>query len=163
MSVNKFQPHVYVIPEDRADEEIANGFVLHDQVQQRQIQVLPCANGWPGVLAKLKIEYLPHLRGFKQGNLVLLIDYDGKYEKRRKQFDDEVPDELKERVFVLGAKETPEQLKSKLKMNFEAIGQALADDCFYNRTSLWDHEQLKHNDPDRGRLFTSVRKIMFGE
>ena len=33
--MNKFQPHVFVIPEDRKDEQIANGFVVHEQVDAR--------------------------------------------------------------------------------------------------------------------------------
>jgi hypothetical protein len=34
--MNKFIEHVLVIPEDEADEEIANGFVLHELVDARE-------------------------------------------------------------------------------------------------------------------------------
>lgn len=37
MSVNKYKPHVFVIPEDDADRQIADGFVLHPGVAARQV------------------------------------------------------------------------------------------------------------------------------
>lgn len=161
MSVNKFLPHVFVIPEDRADEQIANGFVLHDQVSTTRIQVLPCADGWAGVLEKFKIEYIPYLRNFKEGFVVLLIDFDGRYERRRKAFDEVVPDDLKKRVFVVGAKETPEALRSALGKNSEEIGSVLAEECYQGSASLWCHDHLKHNEPDRQQLVQSIKPILF--
>ena len=161
MSVNKFQPHVYVIPEDRADEQIANGFVLHDQIDTRQIRVLQCANGWGDVLEKFEIEYIPYLRKWPVAHVVLLIDFDAQYEGRRKRFDDAIPADLKNRVFVVGAKETPEALKQALKMNFEKIGGSLAEDCYQGTVRLWSHELLSHNEPDRLHLVETVRSIVF--
>lgn len=161
MSVNKYQPHVFVIPEDRADEQIANGFVLHDQVKTRQIQILPSAGGWPSVLDKFRTEYIPHLRSFRDGHVVLLIDFDGHYERRRKAFDDEVPNDLKDRVFVVGAKETPEILRQALGETWERIGISLANDCYNGTVNVWANDHLKHNEPDRLRLVQSVRSIVF--
>lgn len=46
MSTNKYSNHLLVLPEDEANQEIANGFVLHPQVNQRLIQVLPHSRGW---------------------------------------------------------------------------------------------------------------------
>ncbi len=45
MSVNKYLPHVFVLPEDDANRQLASGF--HLQVpwdRQRQMQVL--SSGW---------------------------------------------------------------------------------------------------------------------
>ncbi len=51
MSVDKYQPHVYVLPEDDANRQLANGFLLRvDPTRQRQMQVLPVAGGWQNVL-----------------------------------------------------------------------------------------------------------------
>lgn len=161
MSVNRYLPHVYVIPEDRADEELANGFVLHDQVQVRQIQVLPCADGWPGVLEKFRTEYISHLRNHKDGYVILLIDFDAEYENRRDRFDKAVPDDLKNRVFVVGSRETPELLRQELGKSFEEIGLSLAEDCYKGTATLWGHDQLKHNEPDRLRLVQTVKSILF--
>ncbi len=42
MSVNRALPHVLVLPEDDANRQIANGFLLAlDSSVQRRIQVLP--------------------------------------------------------------------------------------------------------------------------
>jgi hypothetical protein len=163
MSVNKYQAHVFVIPEDRADEQIANGFVLHDQVNTRRIQVLPCANGWSSVLEKFQTEYIPHLRSYQHGYVVLLIDFDNKYTSRRAEFDKVVPDDLKNRTFVVGAKQTPELLRQALGKNWEDIGLSLADDCYSGLVVVWGHDHLKHNEPDRLRLIQCVRSFLFGK
>lgn len=161
MSVNKNKPHVYVIPEDRADEQLANGFVLHDQVKPRQIQVLPCANGWSGVLDKFLTEYVLYLRNYQAGHVILLIDFDTKYDIRRDHFDQAVPDDLKSRVFVVGAKETPEILRQALGGSLEEIGLSLAEDCYNGTLTAWNHGQLKHNEPDRLRLLQTIKSILF--
>ena len=161
MSVNKFRPHVYIIPEDHANEQIANGFVLHDQVMERHIQVLPCASGWPSVLEKFETEYISHLRNYNDGYVILLIDFDDNYQSQRERFDKAVPDDLKNRVFVIGAKETPELLKHELSGSLEDIGLSLADDCYKGTAYAWGHDHLKHNEPDRLRLIESVKSILF--
>jgi hypothetical protein len=161
MSVNKFLPHVFVIPEDRADEQIANGFVLHDQVDTRQIQVLQCADGWGDVLEKFEIEYIPYLKNHRDGYVILLIDFDLQYDGRRERFDKAVPGDLKNRVFVVGAKETPETLRQALGMRFEDIGLSLAEDCYQGTVDLWNHDLLSQNEPDRIRLLETVRSIVF--
>ncbi len=40
MSVNKFLPHVLVLPEDDADSQLANGFLLNRRCLIQRIQVL---------------------------------------------------------------------------------------------------------------------------
>ena len=50
MSVNKFQPHVLVLPEDDANRQLANGFLLDQYVSTHKIQVLPKVGGWTQVL-----------------------------------------------------------------------------------------------------------------
>ncbi len=118
-------------------------------------------NGWGDVLEKFEIEYIPYLRKWPVAHVVLLIDFDAQYEGRRKRFDDAIPADLKNRVFVVGAKETPEALKQALKMNFEKIGGSLAEDCYQGTVRLWSHELLSHNEPDRLHLVETVRSIVF--
>lgn len=159
MSVNKYLPHVIVVPEDRADEQIANGFLLHDQVKNLGVE-RPAA-GWSGVLEKFKIELIPYLDKYKEGRAILLIDFDNKYEDRRDHFEQAIPGILKDRVFVVGVKATPEEFKQSLKKDFETIGMELADNCFRNIDGLWTHDHLAHNNPDRVRLTHAVRPILF--
>ena len=49
MSVNVFQPHLMVLPEDDANRQIVNGFLLDPSLNQRAIQPLPIDGGWSKV------------------------------------------------------------------------------------------------------------------
>lgn len=40
MSVNKYSPHVLVLPEDKANSEIANGFLLHPFIKERSFSCI---------------------------------------------------------------------------------------------------------------------------
>lgn len=159
--MNKYKDHVYVIPEDDADRQIADGFVLHHRIDSRQIQVMPIARGWPNVLSSFRDEYIQILRNNPRSHVVMIIDFDGHTDDRRAKFENEVPEQLRARVFVVGAKDTPEILKNSLKLSFEKIGIALAVDCDEDTTEHWDHEQLRHNDAERKRLVQTVKPFLF--
>jgi hypothetical protein len=45
MSVNRYQPHVLVLPEDDANRQMANGFLLDQYLSTRKIQVLEEVDG----------------------------------------------------------------------------------------------------------------------
>jgi hypothetical protein len=163
--MNRYAQRVYIIPEDDCDRQLANGFVLHDQVKSSRVQVEEPAGGWREVIKTFTTEYIPLLRADqegKEGYVVMLIDFDGYYADRRKEFEDAIPGDLKERVFVVGSKATPEDLKKSLAKNYEQIGLLVADDCFAGTVTIWNHDHLKHNDPDRIRLLSIVKPILFG-
>ena len=161
MSVNKSKPHLYVIPEDDADRQIANGFALHWGVDTRQYQVIPPPGGWPQVLSLFKQEYIPALRRNALTHLVLLIDFDGRGDDRYRRFAEEIPADLAERVYVLGPRDEPEDLKRELGLSLEQIGTALADDCAGSSIGNWGHDHLVHNEPERVRLADNVRPFLF--
>ena len=48
--MNKQVPHVFVLPEDDANRQLANGFVLDGGLDGRRIQILEEAGGWMEVL-----------------------------------------------------------------------------------------------------------------
>jgi len=50
MSVNKYLPHVLVLPEDDANRQLANGFQLDVFLATRRMQILEEAGGWQEVL-----------------------------------------------------------------------------------------------------------------
>lgn len=159
MSVNKYTPHVYVIPEDDADRQIAVGFVLHDRVQSRRVQVVEPAGGWPKVLDSFKTEYLPLLQN-QNTHVVMLIDFDGTPVERRARFNAEIPVEVRDRVFVIGPLMEPEGLKNALdKADLEDIGWHLANDCDGDRLETWGHVQLLHNEDERLRLVRNCKAI----
>jgi hypothetical protein len=161
MSVNKFKPHIYVIPEDRRNEQIANGFAQHPSVMTRQMQVVEPACGWEKTLDTLRDEYVALLRQHHNAYVVLVIDFDGSCEKRRKFCDSEIPEDVRDRVFVVGSQIDPETLKRSLDKNYEDIGRSLADDCDGDKLDFWGHEQLMHNESDRLRLVQVVKPFLF--
>jgi hypothetical protein len=162
MSLNKYNPHVIVIPEDRADEQIANGFARHDQVRSRQIQIVNPAGGWRSVLKVFEKDYIRHLREHPHGHVIMVIDFDGHFDDRRPEFDRSIPDDLKRRVFVVGPMQTPQALRRELGLTFELIGNALAENCYLGTETVWLHAQLRHNEDDRRRLLEIVKPILFG-
>jgi hypothetical protein len=159
--MNKYAPHVYVIPEDDANRQIADGFVLHPRVKEARIKVVPPAGGWSKVLKTFHDEYIPKLHDFSGTHIVMLIDFDDQVAKRTADFAQEIPTEFESRVFVIGAKHNPEILKKEVKKSFEEIGKLLADDCDAGIAGLWGHEQLSHNDVDRKRLAETVMLFLF--
>jgi hypothetical protein len=161
VTMNKYAFHIYVIPEDDRNRQIADGFVLHHQVNDARIQVLPPAGGWPKVLKTFRDEYIPKLVGSKLAHVVMLIDFDDQIEKRRADFEQVIPEEFKARVFVVGLKHDPETLKKGLNIGYEGIGEILADDCATGDAEHWNHEQLQHNDADRQRLVQTVKPFLF--
>ena len=50
MSVNRYKPHVLVLPEDDASRQLVNGFILDQSLPTRTIQVLEVAGGWNEVV-----------------------------------------------------------------------------------------------------------------
>lgn len=160
MGVNKYQPYVYVLPEDDADRQLANGFHLEiDWNRQRRMQVLPEAGGWRHVLELFKSEYISKMEQNPNQFIVLLIDFDGEVD-RLGEAKAVIPQHLADRVFVLGAWGEPENLKAALG-SYDNIGSALARDCREETDMTWRHDLLQHNASELDRLRTHVRPILF--
>ena len=160
MSVNKYLPHLLVLPEDKADSDIVNGFLLHPQLNERSIQVLPPASGWVAVVEKFERDYIPTMRQYSKRQMVLLIDFDKK-DDQFEHISNKIPHDFKDRVFVLGVLDEPEKLKRSLGKNFESIGEALAANCAENTDELWRHDLLKHNQPELERMISSIKPFLF--
>jgi hypothetical protein len=158
--MNKEKPHLLVLPEDRANTQIVNGFLLDSAVDVRRLKVLKEAGGWGVVLKQFQNDYLRHLRMYPESHILLLIDFDNNPD-RGTEARKSIPADLYERVFILGAKSTPEALKKALNIPFEEIGQGLAKDCQNENEGFWDHEHLKHNSDELARLRMRVSKFVF--
>jgi hypothetical protein len=159
--MNKYALHVYVIPEDDRDRQIADGFVLHHQVKDARILVVPPAGGWPEVIKTFRDDYVKFLRNYRLAHVVMLIDFDGHVDERRVQVEQQIPDDLKERVFVVGSKDEPETLKKALNISYEEIGKSLANDCAAGTVQHWGHEQLHHNEAVLQRMVQTVKPFLF--
>jgi hypothetical protein len=165
MSGNREQPHVIVLPEDEANEKIANGFILSLNINARAIIIDKYAGGWRKVVSKFLDQLVPEMRKYRACLAVLLIDFDcyegSSHQDRLYKVTGEIPDDLKNRVFVLGVLSEPEKLRAKSRMSFEKIGETLADGCPENKSELWMDELLRHNETELSRILLSVRPFLF--
>jgi hypothetical protein len=158
--MNKYLPHVFVLPEDDANRQLANGFQLDPLLDDRRMQILQVAGGWQEVLNRFKEDHVPEMDRNANQFMVLLIDFDKK-EDRLDNVRAVIPDRLKERVFVLGAWSNPEELRQNLGVSYEAIGLAMAKDCRDNADVTWAHNLLCNNAGELERLREHVRPILF--
>lgn len=158
---NKYKPHVLVLPEDDANRQIANGFILNVNIKGPVIQILPIADGWMKLIAKFEQEHINALRDYPDRQLVLLIDFDNHLD-RLTWIQAKIPPDIENRVFVLGVLSEPETLKASLNhQGFEAIGASLSQDCVNNSEVVWGHALLKHNRTELIRLINYVKPILF--
>lgn len=155
MSANHYRPHLLVIPEDDANREIVNGFRNHLLVNFRQVQVENVAGGWEKALETFATEHAAPMRKYGDRHVLILIDLDGK-ESRIERAKRAIPEDLKERVFIMGSLETPERLAAALGMSKEKIGEALADECAGRGDQLWSCGLLAHNAPELARMQASI-------
>lgn len=135
--MNKYKPHLLVLPEDQANNDILNGFLLHDALDSRAIQPLPLGGGWPNVRRKFISEYAETMRNHPNRHVVLLVDFD-KHDDRYAKMMEGVPDDVADRVFVIGVWSEPEDLPRQELGTREELGLKLAQDCFDNSRLVWD-------------------------
>ncbi len=161
MSVNKFLPHVLILPEDDANRQLANGFHLAlEPPFIRRVQVLTEVGGWINVRDRFISDHVFEMKKYPNRYMVLLIDCDGR-ENRLQEVKDVVPPELTGRVFVLGVLSEPEALKQGNAGSYEDIGLALARDCRDGTNVVWDQPLLRHNANELGRLRQDVCPMLF--
>ena len=160
MAANKHIPHLYVIPEDDANRQMAVGFEKDDRIRARAIQIVAPAGGWVKALEKLEVDYFTLLRSNQNSHVLVLIDCDAKSNRINNAFA-KVPSEIKERVFILGTLNEPEVLKRSLNTPLEKIGELIIEECFDANQKIWQHEQLKHNATEVARLKSVLFNIVF--
>ena len=159
MSVNRYKPHVLVLPEDDANRQLANGFLMDESLTARGIQVLEVAGGWIEVLDRFKSDHISGMDKHPDRFMVLLIDFDGKQD-RLSRAKIEIPARFIDRVFILGVWTEPEALRASLG-SYETIGKAMAKDCREETGTTWGHALLQHNASEIDRLRRHVRPILF--
>jgi len=161
MSANKDQPHVLVLPEDDANRQLALGFYVQiESNRQRRMQILRPARGWPRVMNEFVSVHSREMKNCPLRFMVLLLDFDSDIE-RLERLRAEVPADLRERVFIIGALRDPEDLKETIQLSYEEIGSDLAKDCREDTDTIWGHELLRHNASELDRLRQDVRPILF--
>lgn len=160
--MNREKDHIVILPEDRANEEIINGFIQNlNIVNDRAVKVERPIGGWVKTLDKFNDDHAPKMRKYLNRLVVLVIDFD-RDEHRLEHMTAKIPDDLKDRVFVVGTFSNPEDLRTVVKQSFEDIGDSLADDCFNETDKLWSHDLLKHNKDELSRMTIPVKSLIFG-
>jgi hypothetical protein len=160
LSVNKAKPHIFVLPEDDANRQLANGFHLNVAWNKdRQMQVLKPAGGWAELLKSFLAEHVVEMQRCPTRFMVLIIDLDGKL-RRLEKAKAGIPKDIADRVFILGVLTEPEDLRAQLG-TYETIGRAMADDCRDETSTTWDHELLQHNATELDRLRDHIRPLLF--
>ncbi|MDX9944468.1 MAG: hypothetical protein RBS35_06705 [Azonexus sp.] len=160
-SVNNYLPHVMVLPEDDANRQIVNGFLKDPSLNLGAIRPLPIAGGWGKVREDLSASQAAQLRNHRQRHLVLLIDFDGQVDERTQSFQAAIPEDVRDRVYVLGTQDEPEPLRKNCGVSLEKIGEQLAYACAHGEAGLWDHSMLKHNRAEVARLIQNVKPFLF--
>jgi hypothetical protein len=160
MSVNKYKPHVLVIPEDDANRQLAIGFRLHHTVNARSVKIMTPAGGWHSVLEVFEEEYIPYLNAYSTAHVVLVVDFDDN-EHRWEQCQQRIPESVRSRVFVIGSRDEPETIRRDLQISLEQIGLLLAGDCHKDDFGLWRTPHFEHNSSELERLVAAVKPIVF--
>lgn len=157
--INKYIPHILVLPEDDADRNLALGFLRHSTIDDANVHLLTSARGWVRVVDEFVNVHALELTKYPLRYIVLVIDFD-EDSKRYAIVSDRIPDELRDRVFVLGAWSNPENLHKAQKMSLNSIGTVLAEECVSGSMRLWNCEELKHNDAELRRIGDSLRPVL---
>ncbi len=160
MSVNKYLPHVFVLPEDDATREYALGFMKDHAVDIRRAEILNVAGGWREVLRCFQEDHISNLERCTFRHMVLVIDFDKK-ENQMQEALGAIPVSLRDRVFVLGPWSNADALRTAFGCSKEEIGKRLAEDCRRGTSGTWDHELLAPNAGELGRLRETIRPILF--
>jgi hypothetical protein len=162
MSVNREKPHFLLVPEDNANRQIANGFFMIEPFSKSNSQTLPEQRGWPSIRDSFPSDYNRRLQRYPECVMILLVDFDNEDEADRiAEVKQHVDSSVIDRVFVLGAKSEPEELKKTLGKlrTYEEIGKALAKDCAEGTTNTWNHPLLAHNQHELTRMQSHIAKI----
>lgn len=142
--INRYIPHLVVIPEDDKNRQIIGGFRNHHAVDNRRFHVEPVAGGWRVALRKITSDHEREMVRYNHRYLLLLIDFDG-IENRLDRAKEFIPEALSDRVFIMGCRSEPEYVRRETGMSIEELGEALAEACFSGATGAWSHPFLAHN------------------
>lgn len=160
--MNRFDPHLLILPEDDANRQIVNGFIAHPNIDSTRIKLLRPAGGWTKAVRSLTQNHCPEMNIFIHRIFVLIIDFDG-IDSRCAEIRSQISEPLGKRIFVLGARTTPEDVKRSATYlsSYEKIGRALAEDCIGDKRSIWGKHELNCNLEEIQRLRENAGPWLF--
>lgn len=157
MAVNRYLPHLVVLSEDDKTRSLAVGF---SDYAAGPMDIRPPSGGWPSVLHEFVHTYIPHLRKYETSHVLMVIDFDNDFPGRFEHFQNKIPADLSERVFVLGSLDEAETLQKEQKMSVGQLGTRLASECAASHHDHWDCPQLVHNKLEVDRLNAKVKPFL---
>jgi hypothetical protein len=152
---NKYDHHLLIIPEDEANRQIMTGFNTHLDVNSRRIQVEPVAGGWKKALEVFKSDHVAAMVKYDKRHVLILIDLDEHIE-RLEEAKNYIPENLRERVFVMGCLDEPERVRAAIGTSKEELGESLAEACLRGHGEVWQNEILAHNQEELGRMKSTI-------
>lgn len=163
MSANKYLPHLLVIPEDDANRDIVTGFRNHSSVNFRQIQIENVAGGWKKAAETFVEEFSKSMINDKSGNrhVLIMIDFDDQ-ENRFEYVRNMIPEDLRNRVYIMGCQDEPERVRTATGLTKEKLGEALAEACSNGTDGMWENEILMHNLPELQRMRATICPHLLG-
>ena len=152
MTVNRYKPHLLIVPEDDANKDLALGFFRGAwDIKARSFYVEDVAGGWGSARDRLG-SLCEKMKQDRFRHVLVLVDFDQSATRREEVLRD-VPEECRDRVYVLGVWSEPEALQAALgHASREKIGEALARECEDGTDAHWSHELLSHNAAEVARL-----------
>lgn len=154
--MNKYQFHLVIVPEDDANRQLALGLASHPRVHPRQIDLRPPAGGWSVVRDALQQKWVAYLRSYPNGYALFLVDFDDIHDLRFRKFRDVIPDDVADRVFILGVSSEPERLRAAFGASLELIGMRLVEACGDPPGADWSHDLVAVNGPEKERFRVQV-------
>lgn len=153
--INKYRDHLLILPEDDANKDLALGFVQRVPKGAECVFIESVAGGWASARERL-VGLAATMQKFSKRRVLVLVDFD-RSETRREDVLRDVPDAVRDRVFLVGVRPEPEALQNALgHRSREAIGAQLAEECLTDSGALWQHELLAHNAAELDRLQREV-------
>jgi len=152
MGVNFYKKHLYILLEDAPYREILNGTKMTN-FNYDVVKVNHLSRGWKVVFEDF-MDSIAMLKKYENRYTLLLMDFDYKFISRLEKFHQSVPEELKNRVFILGIdNKESDALKSFFRTpNFEKIGKNLVENCSDGDLSNWKNIHLNCNLPEIERM-----------
>ena len=143
---NNYKNHLRVILEDKPYRDILNGVTLSTNIKGELLDVRNPCDGWPKVFKELENE-VKILENLKDRHLLMIIDFDEKFESRYDMFFTKVHPQYKNRVFILDVdNKESEALKGLFRISdFAKIGKKLVEDCPTSDLSNWKNKHLECN------------------
>ncbi len=87
---NNYLPHIHVLAQDDRNRQIANGFLLGPNLNNRAVKVLPLPDGWKKTVEEFTKEYAPEMRQLYRFRLHRNdLTAEGAPERRGREYRDE--------------------------------------------------------------------------